>query len=323
MRRIICTAFGSADDLVVEETSDLEAAPEQVVIDVKASGVNFVDALMVGGKYQVKPPLPFTPGGEVAGTVAAVGDGVEGFAVGDRVAASCWMGGYASQVGVGALTVYPLPDGVSYGVGATFAQSYATAVYALTHCITVQPGESVLVLGAGGGVGRACVDVAVGLGARVIAAASSEDKRRVASEAGAEATIDPTTDDVKVRARELSDGGVDVVCDPVGGSLSEPAFRAMGWGGRFLVLGFAAGEIPSLRLNLVLLNSRTLVGVEWGAWTFKHPDENRAMLLSILDDISEGKLHPIEPSEVPLEKAAGVLRDIENRRVTGKVVLVP
>lgn len=322
MRRVLCTAFGSPDDLVIEETPDLEPGPGQVVIDVKASGVNFVDALMVGGRYQLKPALPFVPGSEVAGTIAAVGDGV-GRDVGERVAASSWMGGYASQVAVPATTLIPLPDGVSFGVGATFMQSYATAVYSFTRCTTIAPGDWVLVTGAGGGVGRACVDVAKSMGARVIAVASSEAKRAVAREAGADETIDPLTEDLKVRARELSGGGVDVVADVVGADLAEPAFRAMGWRGRFLVLGFAGGTIPKIPINLVLLNSRSMIGVEWGAWMLKNPDENAVMVDGILSDIAAGTLHPIEPSEVPLEKAADVLRDIENRRITGKVVLVP
>ncbi len=323
MRRVVCSEFAPPSALEIEEVPDLEAGPSQIVIDVKAAGVNFVDALIVQGKYQIKPQLPFTPGGEVAGVVSSVGDGVNGFTAGDRVSASCWMGGYASQVAVGPSNTFSLPEGVSFGVGATVMQSYATAVFALTQRSNVTEQEWVLVLGAGGGVGRACVDVARSLGARVIGVGSNEDKRAAAMDAGAEATIDPTTEDVKVRAREISGGGVDVVCDPVGGDLAEPALRAMRVGGRFLVLGFAAGQIPRLPLNQVLLSNRTVVGVDWGAWSMQNADENRALLESVFVDVGAGKLRPIEPQEVPLEKVSDVLSDIESRKVIGKVVLVP
>ncbi len=323
MRRVVCLEFGPVDELKIEEAPDLEAGPGQVVIDVKASGVNFVDALFVQGKYQIKPPTPFTPGGEVGGIVSSVGDGADGLAPGDRVAASTWLGGYASQVAVSSANAYRLPDAVSFGVGATVMQSYATAVFALTHRSNVTAQEWVLVLGAGGGVGRACVDVARSLGARVIGVASSESKRAAAVEAGAEATIDSLAEDVKVRAREISEGGVDVVCDPVGGDLAEPALRALRVGGRFLVLGFAAGEIPRVPLNQILLSNRTVVGVDWGAWTMQHADENRRLIEGVFADVGAGRLHPAEPVEVPLEKVADVLSDIQNRKVTGKVVLVP
>jgi NADPH:quinone reductase len=323
MRRVVCREFAPPSALEIEEGSDLEAGPGQLVIDVKAAGVNFVDALIVQGKYQIKPPLPFTPGGEVGGVVSEVGEDLSGFRTGDRVAASCWMGGYASRVAVGPANTYRLPDGVSFGVGATVMQSYATAVFALTLRSDVTEQEWVLVLGAGGGVGRACVDVARSLGARVIGVGSSEDKRAAAMDAGAEATIDPTTEDVKVRAREISGGGVDVVCDPVGGDLSEPALRATRIGGRFLVLGFAAGEIPRVPLNQVLLSNRTMVGVDWGAWSMQNANENRALLEKVFTDVGTGKLRPTEPQQVPLEKVSDVLGDMESRKVTGKIVLVP
>jgi NADPH2:quinone reductase len=323
MRRIVCREFGPPENLEIEEVPNLEPGPGQVVVDVKAAGVNFVDALFVQGKYQIKPQTPFTPGGEVAGVVNAAGAGVKEFAAGDRVCASTWLGGYAGQVAIAASSAFALSGGISFGQGATFAQSYATAVFALTQRINVSAQDWVLVLGSGGGVGRACVDVARSLGARVIGAASSEEKRRAARDAGAEATIDTTTEDVKVRARETTGGGVDVVCDPVGGALAEPALRALRVGGRYLVLGFAAGEIPRLPLNQILLSNRTVVGVDWGAWTMQHQDENRELIERILSDVAAGKLSPIEPTQVPLGRAAEVLRDIENRRVTGKVVLVP
>ena len=323
MRRIVCREVGPLVGLEIENASSPEPGPGQVVIDVRAAGVNFVDALFVRGRYQIKPPTPFTPGGEVAGVISAVNDGADGLAVGDRVIASCGLGGFAEQVVAGATSVFPLPDAIGFEIGATVVQSYATALFSLTRRTVLAAGEWVLVLGAGGGVGRACVDVARSLGAHVIGVASSEDKRAAAVDAGAEATIDSTNEDIKVRARELSGGGVDVVFDPVGGDLAEPALRALRTYGRYLVIGFAAGEIPRLPLNQVLLNNRTIIGVDWGGWAMRNADENRALVADALEAIADGRLHPIAPSTVPLERAADALRDFEERRVTGKVVLVP
>ena len=323
MRRVVCHKLGSLDDLAVEDASPLSPGPGQVVLDVRAAGVNFVDALIVTGGYQLRPPTPFTPGGEVAGVVAAVGEGVAGLAPGDRALASCWLGGYAEQVVVAAEAVFPLPEAVGFEAGAALVQSYATALFALTRRTRVEEGEWVLVLGAGGGVGWAAIDVARSLGARVIGAASTEAKRAAAREAGAEAAIDTSTEDVKSRARELSRGGVDVVVDPVGGSLAEPALRALRVGGRYLVIGFAAGEIPRLPLNQVLLNNRTLVGIDWGAWMARRPADNRALIEDLLQAVAAGSLHPPAPASASLERAAEVLADVSSRRVTGKVVLVP
>jgi NADPH:quinone reductase len=323
MRRVVCRKLGSLDDLILEDGPPLEPAPGQVVLDVKAAGVNFVDALIVQGGYQIKPPTPFTPGGEVAGVVAAVGDGMVGLEVGDRALASCWLGGYAEQVATGAESVFRLPDTVSFEQGAALVQSYATALFALTQRSRVRTEEWVLVLGAGGGVGRAAIDVARSLGARVIGAASSEAKRAAAADAGAEATIDTSAEDLKTRARELSGGGVDVVVDPIGGPLAEPALRALKVFGRYLVIGFAAGEIPRLPLNQVLLNNRSIVGVDWGAWVSRWPAENRALIEELLDGVAGGELHPPIPTSAPLDRVAGVLRDVQSRQVTGKVVLIP
>jgi NADPH2:quinone reductase len=323
VRRVVCNAIGPIDDLVVEDGATLHAGPGQVVVDVRASGVNFVDGLFVTGRYQIKPPTPFVPGGEVAGVVSSVADGVKGVAVGDRVVASCGLGGFAEQVATGSGSLFALPDSVSFEVGATVVQSYMTAVFALEKRTHVEKGEWVLVLGAGGGVGRACVDVARSLGAHVIGVASSEEKRQSAIDAGAEATIDSTTEDVKLRARELSGGGVDLVYDAVGGDVAEPALRALRLFGRYLVIGFAAGEIPRLPLNQVLLNNREIIGVEWGGWVARYPDENRVLVEDMLERVARGDLRPVEPSVVPLERAVDALRDFAERRVVGKVVLVP
>lgn len=306
---------------MIEDVPGLKAGPGQVVIDVRAAGVNFVDALLAKGAYQIKPPTPFTLGGEVAGTVSEVGDGVDDVAVGDRVVASCGLGGFAEQVVLAARSLYSLPEPVSFEVGATLVQSYATAVYALTRRTQIAEGEWVLVLGAGGGVGRACVDVARGLSARVIAVASSEAKRNTALEAGAEAAID-VTEDIKVRAREISGGGVDVVCDPVAGELAEPALRALRWGGRYLVIGFTGG-IPRLPLNQILLNSRSVIGIEWGAWAMRFGDDNRKLIDDVIERVASGGLSPVIPVVAKLDEVVDVLRDYEDRKIVGRAVLVP
>jgi len=294
-----------------------------VVVDVRAAGVNYVDGLMCEGRYQMKPPTPFVPGGEVAGEVTAVGEGVEGVAVGDRVIALTGFGGFAEQVAVPAGSVLRVPARLGLGPAAALIQSYGTAMFTLTRRTTLDPGEWVLVLGGGGGVGLAMIDVAVALGARVIAAASSAEKRAAASAMGAEATIAYEVEDLKARARALSDGGVDVVVDPVGGRHSEAALRAMRWMGRFCVVGFAGGPIPSVPLNQVLLNNRTVIGVDWGAWTFRNPEGNSAMIGDVLAMVADGRLHPTTPAERPLGDAAEVMDALIHRRVTGKVVLVP
>jgi NADPH2:quinone reductase len=323
MRRVVCLELGPLDSLVVEDGPDLLPAPHQVVVDVRAAGVNFVDALFVQGRYQIKPPVPFTPGNEVAGDVVAVGDDVDGVAVGDRVLASIGLGGFAEQVAVPAETVIPLVGAMSYGRAAAMLQSYSTALFALTRRIAVSPGETVLVLGAGGGVGLATIDVASALGLHTIAAASDDDKLAAARAAGAEHTIRYTDEDLKERARVLSGGGVDVVVDPVGGAHAEQALRAMTTSGRFLVVGFASGEIPKLPANQVLLNNRAVVGVDWGAWAMHNPDENRALIDELMEALHAGRIDPPEPTIYPLAEAAKALADLEGRRITGKVVLVP
>lgn len=323
MRRVVCNAIGSLDDITIEEAEPLVASPGQVVIEVKAAGMAFVDALMIRGGYQIKPPVPFTPGTEVAGVVAGVGDGVNDFRAGDRVLASCGLGGFAEQAAAAAAGAFVLPDSISFAQGATLVQSYATAWFSLTRRVNLSPGEWVLVLGAGGGAGLACVDVARALGARVIAVASSAAKRSAAMSAGAKAAIDPTSEDVKLRARELSGGGVDVVFDVVGGGLAEPALRALRSMGRYLVVGFAAGEIPRLPANQILLNNRSVVGVEWGGWVLRHPDENRVLVKEILDAVAANRLRPVEPTTVPLDDVVSALRDFDHNRVTGKIALVP
>lgn len=323
MRAVVCREFAPIDQLVLEERPDPEPGPGKVVVAVRAAGVNYVDGLFVQGKYQIKPPLPFTPGGEVAGDVVAVGEGVTRVAVGDRVLAMPWLGGFASHVELAEGGVVPLPDTLSYGQAAALVQSYGTMLFALTRRTQVQPGEWVLVLGAGGGIGLAAVDVARHLGARVIAAASTPDKLAAATAAGAEATIAYEEEDLKARARELSGGGVGIVVDPVGDRFADPALRALGWMGRYLVIGFAGGEIPRLPVNQVLLNNRTLIGIDWGAWTIRDPAGNQALLAELMDLAGSGALHPVEPTAYPLDEVVRALTDLQDRKVTGKLVLTP
>jgi NADPH2:quinone reductase len=323
MQKVVVRELGPPEQVVIEDVDPPTPGPAQVVVDVRAAGLTFADALIVQGKYQIKPPLPFTPGTEVAGVISAVGDGVDGWSVGDRVIASFGLGAFAERVAVGASQLMRLPDQLSFGQGATFSQSYATMMFAYTRRTTIAAGETVLVLGAGGGIGLAAVDVARALGARVVAAASTRDKLAGAAAIGAEATIAYEDEDLKVRARELAGGGVDVAVDPVGGAHAEPALRALRTGGRFLVLGFASGTIPALPLNQVLLNNRTVVGVDWGGWAMANADENRVLLEELLTMAADGRLHPVEPSTRPLAEAGAVLADMTNRRITGKVVLVP
>ncbi len=323
MRAVVCRELGPLDTLVLEDRPAPEPAEGQVVIDVRAAGVNYVDGLICQGRYQIKPQTPFVPGSEIAGEVTAVGPGVSGVGVGDRVIAFTGFGGFAEQVALPALSLVPVPSTVDFAQAATLIQSYSTMLFTLTRRTTLVPGEWVLVLGAGGGIGLAATDVARALGARVIAAASTADKLEAARALGAEATIAYEEEDLKVRAREIAGGGVDIVVDPVGGRYSEPALRALRHMGRFCVIGFAAGPIPTVPLNQVLLNNRTVVGVDWGGWTFKDPVGNRELIDQLVAMVEEGRLHPVRPATRPLEAAAEVMAGLIDRSVSGKVVLVP
>ncbi len=321
VRRVLCSAYGPPGSLEVVEEPDPTAGPGQVVVAVEAAGVNFADALTVAGKYQIKIPTPFTPGMEMAGIVSEVGAGVSELTAGDRVLGLVF-GAYASHVVVSAEALVRVPDGLDLDRAASLVQNYCTMWFSLTRRTTVSPGESVLVLGAGGGIGLAAIDVANALGGRVIAAASSAEKLDGARALGAAEVINYATEDLKIRAKELSGGGVDVVVDPVGGDLAEPALRATGWNGRFLVIGFAGG-IEKLPANLVLLNNRTLIGVDWGAWTGREPADQRELLDEILAAVAAGRLHPPQPNRAPLEQAGAVLASVLDRQLVGKTILFP
>jgi NADPH:quinone reductase len=325
VRAVVCKQLGPPSAaLAVEERDDPVAGPGQVVVNVEAAGVNFVDFLFVAGQYQIKPALPFVVGSEVAGTIESVGDDVTAFRPGDRVFAGVGLGGFANRAVVSAGQLFGVPDALSSPQAATFTQSYCTALFGLRNRVGVRPGETVLVLGAGGGVGLATIDVARALGAAVIGVASSAAKREAALAMGASATVDPAAEPLKERARELTEGrGVDVVVDTVGGALAEPALRALGDGGRFAVVGFASGTIPSLPLNQVLLRNRSVVGVEWGAWAMQNAGAQEELLATLLEMVQRDELHPVEPTTYSLDAAAQALEDLAERRVVGKVAIVP
>lgn len=323
MRAVVCNEIGPPKNLQVEERDDLVAGAGEVIVDVDACGVNFVDALMVQGLYQVRPEPPFVPGSEVAGTVSQLGAGVTNVALGDRVVAMPGLNGFAEQVGARAGSLIPVPQGLDMPTAACFVQSYCTGLFALDRRGALQQGETLLVLGAAGGVGLAAIDVAKALGARVIAAASSPEKLALCRERGADETIDYSREDLKVRAKELSGGGVDMVYDPVGGELADPALRACAPGARYLVIGFASGEIPSFRANLILLKSCQVVGVDWGGSTRRDPAGNDRLMADLTDMIQGGRLTPRAPATFPLEQAGQVLTDLTERRLAGKAVLIP
>ncbi len=324
MHAILCRRLGPPSGLELCELPDPTPQAGQVVVDVEAAGVNFVDALFVAGTYQIKPTPPFTPGSEIAGVVSSVGPGVEHPAVGDRVLAGVGMGGFATSVVVNAGDTFDVPEALDSARAATFTQSYCSALFALRERGGLRAGEHVLVLGGGGGVGLAAIDLATALGAQAIAAASSEEKRAAAARAGAVATIDSTSEPLKDRARSLTGGrGVDLVVDTVGGELAEPALRALGDLGRYLVVGFASGTIPSLPLNQVLLRNRTVVGVDWGAWALGHDSAQRRLLGELLDLVAAGRLRPVAPATYPLQATAEALEALSQRRIAGKVAIVP
>lgn len=333
MRAVLCTEFAPLEHLQLVDRAPAPCPVGSVRIAVTAAGVNFVDGLIVQGRYQLKPKLPFVPGGEVAGTVAEIGGGKpsvggtepHGLGVGDRVFASVGLaGGFASEVVVDARSVHHTPEALTDGQAATFLQSYMTARFALRERAHAMEGQWLLVLGAGGGVGLGAVDVGTAMGLRVIAAASTSAKRDEAASHGAGHVIDSSSEDVKARAREIADGdGVDLVYDPVGGTAGEQALRALRDDGQFLVVGFASGDIPRLPANQVLLRNRRVIGVDWGGWAVKHPTANRELVRSLVDDIAAGRLHPVEPNARPLTEVVEALRDQLERRITGKSVLVP
>jgi NADPH2:quinone reductase len=324
MKALLCTELGPFERLSVQDVPSPRPGPGQVVVDVKASSVNFPDALMVKGLYQVKPPLPFSPGAEVAGVVKETGEGVERFEAGDRVAGLCGWGGFAEEALVPADQLIPLPPEMDFAVAAAFGLTYGTSLHALQDCARLQAGETLLVLGAGGGVGSAAVELGKLMGARVIAAASSDDKLAVCRRLGADETIDYGREDLRERLKAIAGPrGVDVVLDPVGGPLAETALRATAWGGRFLVVGFASGEIPRIPLNLALLKERAILGVYWGDWARQDRAGHARNVALLMKWLAGGSLRPAISERVTLADAPGALARIHGRQVTGKVVVLP
>ncbi|MEX3942245.1 NADPH:quinone oxidoreductase family protein [Paraburkholderia guartelaensis] len=323
MRAIRCNQYGPPDSLTLEDSPDLVPGPGQVVIDVKAAAVNFPDVLIIENKYQMKPPLPFTPGAELAGVVRAAGEGVK-LAPGTRVVAYVGTGAFAEQALADASACVALPEGADFATAAAFTLAYGTSHHAVVDRAALRAGETMLVLGAAGGVGLAAVEIGKVLGARVIAAASSEEKLEVCRRFGADATINYSTEDLRERIKALTDGkGPDVIYDPVGGEYAEPAFRSIGWRGRYLVVGFANGEIPKLPLNLALLKGASLVGVFWGDFARREPQHNAAAFTQMMGWIGEGKLKPYVSKRYKLADTAQALKDMASRKVTGKIVIEP
>jgi NADPH:quinone reductase len=324
MKAVVCPAFGPPEQLVVEELPDPEAGPGQLLVEVHASAVTFPDTLMLENKYQFKVTAPYVPGVEVAGVVTAIGEGVDGWAVGDRVIGGIGTtGGYAELAVIPARGARPLPDSVAFDVATGLNYAYGTTLYGLKHRGSLQAGETMLVLGAGGAVGLSAVEIGKLMGARVIAAASSEDKLDLCRERGADETINYSTENLKERAKELTGGaGVDVVYDCVGGDKAEQALRAIGWEGRFLVIGFAAG-IPSIPLNLTLLKSCQIVGVFYGAMTARNPVLAQEISDELIELVATGKLRPHVSGRYPLDRAGEALRSLMDRTAVGKLVITP
>lgn len=331
MKAILCTRYGNPEELELQEVAVPQPGPGQVRIAVKAAGVNFPDTLIIRNLYQFKPALPFSPGGEVAGIVTALGEGADGsregaggLREGDRVMALCGHGGFAEQVVVDAGKVVRIPEGVAMELAASFTMVYATSYHALADRAALSQGETLLVLGAAGGVGLSAVEIGKALGARVIAAASSAEKLAVCRAHGADEAINYASEDLRERVRSLTAGqGVDVVYDPVGGAYAEPAFRSIGWRGRYLVVGFAHGEIPSLPLNLVLLKGASITGVFWGAYVSREPQAFQTDMQRLLAWVAEGRLKPRISARYSLEDAPQAIRALMDRRAVAKLVVIP
>ena len=323
MKAVLCEKFGPPETLVIREVPDPVAGKGQVVVRIHAAGVNFPDTLIIEDKYQLKPALPFSPGGEVAGVVESVGEGVTRARPGDRVIAFPGYGGYAEKVCVDQARITRLPEGVSLVHAAALTTTYGTTHYALKDRAQIRPGETLLVLGAAGGTGISAVEMGKLMGARVIAAASSQEKLDFCRAHGADETIDYSREDLRESIKALTGGkGVDVVYDPVGGKYSELAIRSMAWNGRFLVIGFTAGEIPRIPLNLTLLKGCSIVGVYYGGSLQAEPERGEANMVELMEWFRSGKVTPYVSQVYPLEKAAQALDDIATRRAKGKIVLV-
>ncbi|MBL4617964.1 MAG: NADPH:quinone oxidoreductase family protein [Robiginitomaculum sp.] len=324
MKAVICEKFDGWEALKLSDVPDPVVSAGHVVIDVKAAGLNFPDLLLVAGKYQMKPPLPFIPGSECAGIICEIGEGITGWNLGDRVIAYTMIGAMADKVAVPAASLIPLPENMPFANGAGLTTTYATSYYALKQRANLQAGETVLVLGAAGGVGLAAVELAKAMGANVIAGASSDEKLATAKAHGADHLINYSTQSLKEQIKEITKGkGVDVIYDPVGGDLSETAFRSIGFNGRFLVVGFADGDIPKLPLNLPLLKTASIIGVFWGAWAMRDPKAHASNMGEIISMFENGKIKVTVSKQIRFADFSEGFADLSERRAQGKLVLLP
>jgi NADPH2:quinone reductase len=324
MKAILCSQYCGPDDLVLADIPDPVAGPGEVVIAIKAAALNFFDILMIQGKYQIKPPFPFSPAAEVAGVIESVGSGVTDLKPGDRVVASCGHNGAREKVAVPAMQAVKIPDNLDYDRAAGIIIIYGTTLHALEDRAQPKPGETMAVLGAAGGTGLAACELGKLMGLKVIACASSEEKLTFAKQHGAELGLNYTTEDLKEGLKRLTGGkGVDIVFDPVGGAYAEAALRSVAWEGRFLVIGFAAGEIPKIPLNLALLKGCDIRGVFWGAWTKLNPEKNRANLQKLVQWTADGKISSHVDRVFPLAQTAEALKVLAGRKAMGKVILHP
>jgi NADPH2:quinone reductase len=324
VKALLCREYGPIERLAVEEVPSPQPGANEVVVEVKASSLNFPDTLLVQGRYQVKPELPFSPGMELAGIVKEVGSGVRGARIGDRVIAAPGRGGFAQECVVAADRLSPLPSGMDFETGAALLLTYCTSLHALKDCGNLQRGEALVVLGAAGGVGSSAIEIGKAMGAKVIAAASGEDKLAFCKQLGADEAIDYEKSDLRQRILDLTGGkGADVVYDPVGGAYTEAALRATAWRGRLLVIGFASGTIPEVKLNLVLLKERSVVGVYWGDWTQRDPQGQRRNVEQLAEWFAEKMIRPVVSERVSLEEAPAAMLRLLHRQVKGKVVVVP
>jgi len=327
MKAVVCEAWGPPSSLQLRDLPSPVPGPKQVLVRTRVAAVNFPDALIITGKYQAKPAFPFSPGGELSGEIIAVGDEVKRLAIGDKVVGVTAFGAYAQEVVVDATNVIPLPHDITDAdleLAGSFVLTYGTSLHALKDRAQAQAGETLLVLGAGGGVGLAAVEIGKLLGMKVIAAASSAEKLAAAREHGADETIDYTHEDLRERIKALTEGrGVDVVYDPVGGAFAEPALRSVSWRGRYLVIGFAAGDIPKIPINLLLLKGSSLVGVFWGDFVRREPALNAQNMALLFSWLHERKIHPLISRRYPLSQAAHALDALLGRQAIGKLVVLP
>ena len=322
MKAIVCEQYGPPCSLVLKELPNRSPTAKEVVVQVKACSLNFPDTLIIQGKYQYKPDLPFTPGSDIAGIIKEIGSEVKNFKIGDEVFGLIPHGGFAEEAVCSAKSIFPKPPKMDNAIAASFLMAYGTSYYALKNRAKLKQGETLVVLGASGGVGIAAVELGKRLGARVIACASTDEKLAFCKSYGADEVINYTKEDLKVRIKELTNGkGADVIYDPIGDKFSEPALRSIAWEGRYLVVGFAAGEIPKIPLNLALLKSCQIVGVFWGAWAMQFPNENAINTMELMTWHSEGKLKPHIHAQYSLSEAYKAMEEMQDRKVMGKIVI--